>query len=142
MNLLGRLALVVCVVVAAQGCGGEVETPLASQCTIREIALYQAVKVPLMLDGLPADDSHIPIVQGRPGIVRIYVDDLVADRCGDSLRVDAEIHLVGEDDRELEVISAKSQSVTTALEDHPQTTIALRFDGSTISSSIFSPSRA
>ena len=41
--------------------------------TIKEIALYQAVKRPLMADGMPAT-SDIPIVAGRDALLRVFVN--------------------------------------------------------------------
>ncbi len=41
--------------------------------TIQEIALYQAVKRPLMVDGMPAT-SDIPIVAGRDALLRVFVN--------------------------------------------------------------------
>jgi len=41
--------------------------------TIKEIALYQGVKRPLMADGMPAA-STIPIVAGRDALLRVFVD--------------------------------------------------------------------
>ena len=41
--------------------------------TIKEIALYQAVKRPLMVAGMPAT-SDTPIVAGRDALLRVFVD--------------------------------------------------------------------
>jgi hypothetical protein len=41
--------------------------------TIKEIALYQAVKRPLMASGMPAT-SDTPIVAGRDALLRVFVD--------------------------------------------------------------------
>ena len=40
---------------------------------IKEIALYQAVKRPLMVDGMPAT-SDTPIVAGRDALLRVFVE--------------------------------------------------------------------
>lgn len=45
----------------------------AAGVTIQEIALYQAVKRPLMADGMPAT-SDIPIVAGRDALLRVFVN--------------------------------------------------------------------
>ncbi len=45
----------------------------ATGVTIKEIALYQAVKRPLMVGGMPAT-SDIPIVAGRDALLRVFVD--------------------------------------------------------------------
>ena len=45
----------------------------AAGVTIKEIALYQAVKRPLMADGAPAV-SDIPIVAGRDALLRVFVN--------------------------------------------------------------------
>jgi hypothetical protein len=45
----------------------------AAGVTIKEIALYQAVKRPLMADGMPAT-SDIPIVAGRDALLRVFVN--------------------------------------------------------------------
>ncbi|CAN5228714.1 hypothetical protein BH09MYX1_BH09MYX1_12100 [soil metagenome] len=49
--------------------------PLATGITISEIAMFQALKVPLAKDGAVADPGSIPlpIVAGRDGLMRIYV---------------------------------------------------------------------
>lgn len=117
------------------GCGGEAEAPLASQCVLRKIALYQAAEVPLMADGAPVADQQTPIIAGRPGMVRLYVDDRIAyrrDGNGDPLLVDADLHLMSDEDREIAVVSAKNQRVGASHGDHLQTTIGLRFDGNAL----------
>lgn len=45
----------------------------AAGVTIREVALYQGVKRPLMLNGAPAESS-IPIIQGRDALIRVFYD--------------------------------------------------------------------
>jgi hypothetical protein len=59
--------------------GGFIEPPppprliATTGVTIKEIALYQAVKRPLMVDGAAAT-SDIPIVAGRDALLRVFVD--------------------------------------------------------------------
>jgi hypothetical protein len=53
-------------------------TPLASLLEmpglrVKEIALYQGVKRPLMADGKPAE-SKIPIIEGRAALLRVFVE--------------------------------------------------------------------
>src|SRR5262249_33949416 len=54
--------------------GGPVISPLvaAPGVTISEVALYQAVKVDLMIDGKPAPAS-IPITAGRDALLRVFL---------------------------------------------------------------------
>jgi hypothetical protein len=53
--------------------GGSVETPLAfaDGVTITDIDLYQAIRRPLVDGGQPAS-SDIPIVAGKPGMLRVF----------------------------------------------------------------------
>lgn len=59
-------------------CGGPVRTPALSEgvvsgVTINEIAFFQALKVPVMKDGLKADRGLMPLVGKRDALVRVYV---------------------------------------------------------------------
>lgn len=79
----------------ASACGSDTETSATTGgeppitrltattgVTIKEIALYQAIKRPLMLDGMPAT-SDIPIVAGRDALLRVFLDvDMSHDLTG------------------------------------------------------------
>lgn len=56
--------------------GDACTSTLATGISIREIALYQAGKVPIMQDGtaVSADDRPADIIQGKAGRVRVFVD--------------------------------------------------------------------
>jgi hypothetical protein len=47
--------------------------PLAQNISISEIAILQALKVPVMLDGDVADRGDIPLVALRDSVLRVYV---------------------------------------------------------------------
>ncbi len=47
---------------------------LAANITLREVALYQGVKVPLATGGAEVAQRKAPVVLGRPALVRAFVD--------------------------------------------------------------------
>jgi hypothetical protein len=58
----------------AGGSGGTTTTgALAAGLRITEIAVYQAVKVPIMQQGAPITTTNAPIVSGRDAMVRVFV---------------------------------------------------------------------
>lgn len=61
---------------AGGGSGGAGGTPptgaLASSLAITEIAVYQAVKVPIMQNGAPVATTNAPVVAGRNAMFRVY----------------------------------------------------------------------
>lgn len=50
--------------------------PLAHGLRIREVALYQTIKIPLYRDGKWLDKPTVPIVRGKRALVRVFVDTL------------------------------------------------------------------
>lgn len=50
--------------------------PLASHLRITEVALYQTVKIPLVQEGVWLTDREAPIIRGKRGILRVYVEPL------------------------------------------------------------------
>jgi hypothetical protein len=60
--------------------GGEGEPPgplkLATTLAVSEVALFQAVKVPLSQAGKPAATRPAPVIAGRDALVRVYVSPL------------------------------------------------------------------
>jgi hypothetical protein len=56
----------------SDGCTGE----LAHELRVREIAVYQSVKIPVAAQGqaIAAKDRPVPLVQGRQALFRVYVD--------------------------------------------------------------------
>jgi hypothetical protein len=48
--------------------------PLASGLSIRELALFQGVKVSLAKTGVAVAKLNAPVVAGRPGLLRVYVE--------------------------------------------------------------------
>ncbi|HVZ31342.1 MAG TPA: hypothetical protein VG963_02895, partial [Polyangiaceae bacterium] len=59
---------------SAGACPKGKEQPLAEGLHIREISLYQTIKVVLMKDGNWVHDG--PVVQGKKSLVRVFVDPL------------------------------------------------------------------
>lgn len=57
-------------------CEKTAREPLASGLHIREVALYQTVKVPLVSDGKWIANRVAPVVQGKKSLVRVFVDTL------------------------------------------------------------------
>ncbi len=53
---------------------------LAEGVRIRDIALFQSIKQPLVTAGQPAGTPAVPVLPGRGGAMRIYVDALPAPR--------------------------------------------------------------
>ncbi|MBS2019414.1 MAG: hypothetical protein JST00_41515 [Deltaproteobacteria bacterium] len=47
--------------------------PLVAGLAITDVAIFQAVKVPLVTDGKAATTRNAPVIVGRPGLVRVYV---------------------------------------------------------------------
>jgi hypothetical protein len=47
---------------------------LAAGITLREVALLQSGKVPLMLDGSALAERNVDVVAGKAGVLRVYVD--------------------------------------------------------------------
>jgi hypothetical protein len=52
------------------------EGPLATGIRIAEIAIYQAVKVPLSSDGEPVIARNAPVIVGKDAFVRVFVEPL------------------------------------------------------------------
>jgi hypothetical protein len=57
-------------------CPKTLREPLAGGLHIREIALYQTVKISLVNDGQWVSDRAAPVVQGKKSLVRVFVDTL------------------------------------------------------------------
>jgi hypothetical protein len=55
------------------GGNGTLSQPLVSGLRINEVSLYQAVKIPLAIDGNPILDRTAPVVQGRDALMRVFV---------------------------------------------------------------------
>lgn len=49
---------------------------LAGDLRITRVDLYQSVRVPLAVDGAPADRAGLPVVAGREAVVRVHVEAL------------------------------------------------------------------
>lgn len=49
-----------------------VKTP-AAKVYIDQVAVYQAVKVPLVFEGAKVETHNAPVIAGRPGLVRVFV---------------------------------------------------------------------
>ena len=75
------------VLVAQDGAGGDpalqrphgssaVHSKLASDVRISQLAMYQAVKIPLMQDGEEVIARNAPIVVGKQALLRVYVEPL------------------------------------------------------------------
>lgn len=56
------------------GASGAAGSSSALDVRISEVSLSQALKVPLFADGAPAADAPAPIVAGKDGILRVYVE--------------------------------------------------------------------
>ncbi|MET0284497.1 MAG: hypothetical protein ABW352_08515, partial [Polyangiales bacterium] len=56
------------------GCAENEDYPLAQGLRIRELALYQTVKVPLFADGAWVTQRVAPVVQRKKALVRVFVD--------------------------------------------------------------------
>lgn len=56
-------------------CGGK-DFPLAAGLRIREIALYQTVKVTLFKDGTWVNNRPLPVVQNKKALVRVFAEPL------------------------------------------------------------------
>jgi hypothetical protein len=56
------------------GCVETEDFPLAQGLRIRELALYQTVKVPLFADGAWVTQRVAPVVQRKKALVRVFVD--------------------------------------------------------------------
>jgi hypothetical protein len=52
--------------------GGAPQTPVVHGLRIDEVAIYQAVKVPLVVGGQPSERST-PVAQGRAALLRVFV---------------------------------------------------------------------
>ena len=48
-------------------------TPHACQARLTTLAIYQAVKAPLIVDGQPVPARNAPVVEGRPAIFRAFL---------------------------------------------------------------------
>ena len=55
------------------GGAGSAGAPLVSGLRINEVSLYQAVKIPLAIDGNAILDRPAPVVQGRDALMRVFV---------------------------------------------------------------------
>lgn len=55
-------------------CTEESEHPLAEGLRIREIALYQTVKVTLFEDGAWVSEPSTPVIQGKKSLARVFVE--------------------------------------------------------------------
>jgi hypothetical protein len=50
------------------------EPRLADGVSIRDIAVFQAVKVPIVQNGTPVTERPVPLLVSRGGVMRVYVD--------------------------------------------------------------------
>jgi hypothetical protein len=48
--------------------------PLAAAASITLVTINQGVEIPLTIQGIPTERRNAPVITGRPGLVRIYVD--------------------------------------------------------------------
>lgn len=58
----------------AVACPGGAERPLAAGLRIREIALYQTIKIPLYQGGRWITSRPVSVVQGKQSLARVFVD--------------------------------------------------------------------
>lgn len=58
----------------SQGCSDTEEFPLAQGLQIRELAVYQTVKVPIYADGSWVSQRVAPVVANKKTLVRVFVD--------------------------------------------------------------------
>jgi hypothetical protein len=49
------------------------DPPLASDVTVAQVAVYQGVKVAIIEGGAPVGNRNAPVVAGRPGVMRVFV---------------------------------------------------------------------
>ncbi len=65
--------------ILAGACGSDegddktLSAPLVSGLSINEVSLFQGLKASLMKDGAPASSPNVPIIAGRPGLLRVHV---------------------------------------------------------------------
>ncbi|HEX5660437.1 MAG TPA: M66 family metalloprotease [Polyangiales bacterium] len=57
-----------------RGCVETEDFPLAQGLQIREVALYQTVKIPLFEGGAWVNDRVAPVVQNKKALLRVFVD--------------------------------------------------------------------
>jgi hypothetical protein len=62
--------------VGTGSCANNAEPPLARGLKLRELALYQTVKVALYQNGTWTTNTAVPIVAGKKALVRAFVDTL------------------------------------------------------------------
>jgi hypothetical protein len=96
--------------VAETGAGGAGAPPptapapeLARGVRIAELALYQAVKVPLMKDGDAIIERNAPVVVGKEATLRVFVEPLSSFQPRE-LRARLELRSAGKADKPLEVM--------------------------------------
>jgi hypothetical protein len=70
-NLPGSFSAALVLLVVA-GCGSSAPRP-ATGLRISEIAVYQGVKVTVMRDGRSVEEPSAPLIEGRDGMLRVFV---------------------------------------------------------------------
>lgn len=95
---------------------------------VKDVAVFQGVKVPVVKDGSVYDGKVTsPVVANRPGIVRVYVE---TDSSFEKQKVTAELRLVGPEGETYPTIRETKSIAGESEEDDPDTTFNLEFPAS------------
>ena len=57
---------------------------LAAGLGIKEVAVYQGVKIPVVTNGVPVAQRNAPVVANRPGMIRVSVEPAERSSLGSS----------------------------------------------------------
>lgn len=55
------------------GGGGAAPQSLVNGLRVSEVSIYQGLKIPLEVEGVPVDPRPTPVVQGREALLRVFV---------------------------------------------------------------------
>lgn len=146
MRATGGLGLIAALILVAacssddthKGFGGEEPTQakdpnlpsnlLVKGLKVKDVAVFQGVKVPLVEDGdVYGGKITAPVVANRPGIIRVYVDSDAGFTKG---KVTAELRLIGSDGTIFPTIRETKDIAGASTEEDPKTTFNLEFPAS------------
>jgi hypothetical protein len=140
MRLIGGLGTAALFALIA-ACGGSDSTPsghvvtdkaptvpatlLANGIKVKDVAVFQGVKVPIVQDAdVYGGKVTSPVVANRPGIVRVYV---TPDAGFTPQKITAELHLVGPDGKDYPKVTDSKHISAESKEEDEDSTFNLEF---------------
>ncbi len=105
--------------------------PVLPNIAITDVAVFQAVKVPVVTGGAVVKPSarNAPVVANRPGLVRVYVKPAAGFKAQD---VTAELRLVGDDGTKFPLVKETKRISAASTDEDPKTTFNLEIPATSV----------